>query len=561
MSTLLCVPIMVRDFDAALADAVESHRLGADLVELRVDEVFSGGDEMETRRILRLVAACPLPTIVTCRSTSEGGSYDGDEMARVALYERLGTASGQGEHPPRYLDFELDAYTKSENIRQKINLAVDHPDQKRDLATSLILSNHDFQQRPADLHRRVVRMREQPAARVHKFAFRARSLRDNLELFEMLSQRDTPMIALGMGEFGLMSRVLAPKFGAFLTFAALRPAGATAPGQPTLGELLELYRFRAIKATTKVYGVVGWPVSHSMSPMVHNALFESARFDGVYVPLPIAVSEGAAPDDAYLQLKATLGALVDDERLDLCGCSVTLPHKEHLVRLGRERGWEIDPIADAVGAANTLVISRDAGRVRSARVMNTDIEAAVSGLREALGGVEGRRFAVLGAGGVARAIAAGLAREGGEVTLLNRTLGKGEQLAKELNASLASRGLLHPSGRVSASSLDAVGVPPMNAIVNCTPVGMKGGPAPDDLPPSAAMLMRQQPAPLVMDTVYTPVDTPLLRAAAAAGCKTLDGVGMFARQAAAQSLAWTSHPATVSDIERMVRRKLAPPQA
>ncbi len=561
MSTLLCVPIMVRDLDEALADAREAQRLGADLVELRIDEVFSGGDEIETRRILRLIADCPLPTIVTCRSATEGGSYDGDEMARVSLYERLGTASGKGEHPPRYLDFELEAYTKSENIRQKINLAVDHPSQTRDLSTSLILSNHDFQQRPADLQRRVVRMREQAAAKVHKFAFRARSLRDNLELFEMLAQRDTPMIALGMGEFGLISRVLAPKFGGFLTFAALRPAGATAPGQPTLTELLDLYRFRAIKPSTRVYGIVGWPVSHSMSPMVHNALFEAAAFDGVYVPLPIAVGDDASSDDAYLQFKATLGSLVDDERLDLCGCSVTLPHKEHLVRFARERGWAIDPLADAVGAANTLVIGRTDRHVGSARILNTDIEAAVSGLREALGAITARRFGVIGAGGVARAIAAGLACEGGHVTIFNRTVAKAERLALELNESLRSRGVLAGSGSISSGVMDDVGREPLDAIINCTPIGMKGGPAPEESPVRVQDLAARHAAPLVMDTVYTPVETPLLRAAAAAGWRKLDGVGMFARQAAAQSRQWTSHDATVSDIERMVRKKLAMPLA
>jgi len=574
---------MVRDADDALADAAEAKRLGADIVELRIDEMFSGGAqadmELEIRRVLRLVAECPLPTIVTCRSSREGGSYDGDESARVSLYERLGTASGTGEHPPRYLDFELESYTASENIRQKINLAVDHPRQQRDLSTSLILSNHDFQQRPTDLHRRVLRMREQPAARVHKFAFRCRSLRDNLELFEMLGQRDTPMIALGMGEFGLMSRVLSPKFGGFLTFAALRPAGATAPGQPTLGELLGMYRFREINARTKVYGIVGWPVSHSMSPMVHNARFASAGHEGVYLPLPIPVTEGASGEDSYLQFKATLGALVDDPRLDFAGCSVTLPHKENLVRLARERGWEIDPIADAIGAANTLVIERDghdehgASGVRGARVMNTDIEAAVSPLREAMGGsrdpvgggIQGKSFGVLGAGGVARAVSAGLACEGARVTIFNRTASKAIALAEELTRSLSGRGVLRAGATINGAALADAVRGEVAAYVNCTPIGMKGGPLPAESPLDVGALQREIAArggtpPLVMDTVYSPIETPLLRAARDAGWRTVDGVGMFARQAAAQSAAWLGNvagdAATVGDIERMVREKL-----
>src|SRR5690349_14457802 len=137
---------MVQDEESALADARAAKDAGADLVEFRIDDVFSGsGDETEDKLVLRLVGQSPCPCIVTCRSALEGGHYDGDEMARVSLYERLGTAAGAGELPPRYLDIEYSAYGRSANIRQKVNLAVDHPAQVRDLRTSLILSMHDFQ--------------------------------------------------------------------------------------------------------------------------------------------------------------------------------------------------------------------------------------------------------------------------------------------------------------------------------------------------------------------------------------------------------------------------------
>src|SRR5262249_43988623 len=151
----------------------------------------------------------------------------------------------------------------SANIKQKINLAIDHPEQIRDLTTSLILSSHDFNSRPPDLIRQLERMYSEPACRVVKVAFRTRSVRDNLELLDIVSagragdSGGKPIIALGMGPFGLMSRVLAPKFGGFLTFASLRRDSAPAPGQPTISELLGLYRFRSIGSATKVYGVIG----------------------------------------------------------------------------------------------------------------------------------------------------------------------------------------------------------------------------------------------------------------------------------------------------------------
>src|SRR5690606_38233699 len=139
MTTLVCVPIMVHDEPSALGDAAAARDAGADLVEFSFDEAFHGtGDDEGLALAVRVVSRSPLPCIATCRPTWEGGHYDGDEPGRIALFERLGTAFGRGEHPPRYIDVELAAYTRSANIRQKINLAVEHPERSRDLRTSLI---------------------------------------------------------------------------------------------------------------------------------------------------------------------------------------------------------------------------------------------------------------------------------------------------------------------------------------------------------------------------------------------------------------------------------------
>ncbi|MEO1534244.1 MAG: type I 3-dehydroquinate dehydratase, partial [Planctomycetota bacterium] len=330
MPTLVCVPIMVDDPAAARADAQSAKDAGADIVELRIDSYFPGseGDAEDTLRIetLRsLIADCPLPVILTCRSADEGGDYDGDESDRVSLLEKLCV---NVEHPPAYLDFELAAYQRSANIRQKINLCVDHPKQQRDVRTRLILSMHDFDQRPSDLMRRLADAWAEPAASVVKFAYRCRSIRDNLEIFEILRDAPKPTIGLGMGEFGLMSRVLAPKFGGFLTFASLRDSAATAPGQPTISDLLGMYRIRSIGKDTSVYGVIGWPVTQSMSPLIHNAGFEARGWDGVYLPMPVPDS-----DEAF---KATVLALIDDRELGFSGASVTIPHKLRLDRFAKE---------------------------------------------------------------------------------------------------------------------------------------------------------------------------------------------------------------------------------
>lgn len=569
--TLICVPIMVQDVASALADAAAARDLAANLVEFRLDDFFTGvqgpdGDR-EIASILTLVRESPLPCIVTCRPEpgGEGGRYDGDEPARIALFERLGAT----DHPPRYLDVELATYTRSANVKQKINLAVRHDAQVRDLSTSLILSSHDFQGRPRDLLRTLGAMRAEPAAALVKVAYHARSLRDNLELFDILRERDRPTIALAMGEFGLMSRVLAPKFGAFLTFASLRPSSTTAPGQPTVRELIDLYRFRAITPRTRVLGVIGFPVGHSLSPAVHNAGFESLGESGwaerdeqagdipgthagaVYLPLPI-------PPE-YEHFKATLGALLDHPALSFAGCSVTIPHKEHLLRFAREEIvrhgdslpelWHIDPSAADSGAANTLAVRRDAlGRITSCLVRNTDGVAAVDALRPHLP-LTGACIGLLGAGGAARAIACQLLRSGARVVVFNRTPARAQELARDL-APLG--------GAIIAATLDAFDLHPCDALINCTPVGMHGGPAPDESPLPESKLVRGPR--VVMDTVYNPLETPFLAAARRQGLITVTGLEMFVRQAAAQFAEWTGRTAPIGLFRQVASETLSTPR-
>lgn len=541
MPTLVCVPIMVESVERAIADAVLAGEHGADLVEYRIDELFSTLDDLPD--VVRLVDGSPLPCIVTCRPIWEGGFYDGDEDERVAMFERLGTS----DTPPRYIDAELAAYARSANERMKIDLAVDHPGQQRDLRTRLILSSHDFSGRPADLTRRVLKMQSEPAAAVHKVAFRARSLRDNLELFDLLAESPKPMIALGMGEFGLMSRILAPKFGGFLTFASLRDEATTAPGQPSLHDLLETYRFRSIGRATKVYGIVGWPVGHSRSPLIHNAGFEQVGHDGVYVPMPVA--SGDDPETSYASLKATLLEFIEHPSLDFAGCSVTLPHKENLVRLARERGWSLDRVSEASGSANTVVVERDErGGAASVRVANTDAAAALHGLERELGSLRGKRVLMLGAGGVARAIAFALAGEGAELLVTNRTTSRAERLAADINEAHAGAATaLDWSDRESTKA---------DAVVHCTSMGMSGGPAPEESPLGPDAFAYLPPETVLLETVYAPVRTTLLSMARDAGWRILDGVEMFVEQGAKQFELWTGCPAPRENFARLVRDAL-----
>ncbi|MFI4859493.1 MAG: shikimate dehydrogenase [Phycisphaerales bacterium JB063] len=531
--TQLCVPIFVYDPDTARADVARAAQAGADLVELRIDPWADQHENTEASAdgLVRLIRESPLPCIVTCRPAWEGGLFDGDDADRISLLEHLGTACAG--HGPAYFDVELAAYQRSANLRQKIHLVADHPgqDTPRERGAGLILSSHDFEQRPSDLLRRVADMADAEGCRVVKVAWYARSLRDNLEAFELLTAKHKPTIALCMGEFGLPSRVLARKFGALLTFAALGDDEQTAPGQPTVQQLKRRYRWDHIGPATQVFGVIGDPVGHSMSPAIHNAGFDAVGYDGVYLPMRI-------PPE-YEHFKATVDAWLNDPRLDFRGASVTIPHKQNLLRFVEEQGGEIEPLAAKIGAANTLH-KRDDGSLYAG---NTDYAALLDAVCDALDierdVLAGTPVAIRGAGGAARAAVAGFTHYGAHVTVHNRTPGNAAALAQAFDAQHAA--------------LDAVDLSATDILINCTPVGMHPhvDASPIEIAHCASPIAHP---PLVFDTIYNPHETQLLRDAKAIGCKTIPGIEMFVRQAAAQFETWTGHAAPVSCFRQAIRQ-------
>jgi len=521
-STLIAVPLAVHrtdDVGAALQRAMAAKEQGADVIEWRIDEMAD--DDGAIAATCRLVHESPLPCIVTCRSAEEGGGFEGTEQTRIAILEALAT----GAHPPRYIDLEWSAWQRSANLRQKVRLCIAHDAQLRALHTGLILSSHDFTTRPPDLLRRVAEMSAVDESGVLKIVWMPRSVRDNLEALELAAGATKPAIVLCMGEMGLMSRVLAPKYGAFLSFAAIDEGQESAPGQPTLRELIELYRFRQINRATRVYGVIGWPVSHSQSPRWHNERMARARADAVYLPLPVA--------PGWESFKATMASFLADRMLSFRGASVTIPHKENLLRFVRESGGVVDPLAQRIGAANTLVVEKDG----SLRAINTDAPAAVgallSGMKIPASALRARRIAVLGAGGAARAVAAGCAELGAKVVIFNRTSERAEEVARALHDQpCESGGRTH----VVAGRPDSVSCGCFDVFVNCTPVGMTGGPDPTGIPLPDEVTLNEQVT--IFDTVYAPEVTPLLSLARERGATAISGSGMFERQAELQAQAW-----------------------
>ncbi|MCC6681923.1 MAG: type I 3-dehydroquinate dehydratase [Phycisphaeraceae bacterium] len=512
--TALTAAIMVRSLEQALAEAAIAAENGADLIELRID-----GFTDDLKQLATLVQRCPLPCIITCRSAEEGGEFDGDEQTRIAALEHAAI----GPRQPAYIDLELATHQRSANLRQKIALIVQHDDQQRPVDTRLILSAHDFRGRPNDLLQKFEAMAKTPHCRIIKVAWLARSLRDNIEAFELIEQRCKPTIALCMGEFGLPSRVLAKKFDALLTFAAVKDGLGTAIGQPTIHELKKLYRWDAIQRDTKVYGVIGDPVGHSRSPHIHNAGFTATGYNGVYLPLRI-------PPE-YEHFKATAGAWLDYKPLDFRGASVTIPHKHNLLKFVKECGGEVEQLSDRIGAANTLAVREDG----SLYACNTDYAAALdvvcAKMEIAREQLRGKRVFVFGAGGVGRAVVAGYSHYGAQIRLSDIDAARVAQLAEEFAG---------PQYQVKPAASADLRSEPADIIINCSPLGMH--------PHEQSCAIEQWPDwagenTVVFDMVYNPLLTRLLREAAARGCATVSGLEMFLHQAAAQFKLWTNLPA------------------
>ena len=336
-----------------------------------------------------------------------------------------------------------------------------------------------------------------------------------------------------MGEAGTVSRILAKKFGAFLTFASLADGEASAPGQLTIAEMKNLYRWDAIKPSTKTYGVVAHPVRHSMSPAIHNAAFDATGFDAVYLPLLV--------EPSYEAFKAFMETFVNFPGLDLSGLSVTIPHKQNALRYLKEKGAEVEELADRIGAVNTIDIRRDDGIKLAGS--NTDYAAILHSVTDKMGisrhELKNLPIAILGAGGTGRAALAAFAHYGAKVFITNRTHDRAAELAKEFSAT--------------AVSLDELCKSDCRVWINTTSVGMHPN---IDASPFDDVKIPFTRDTVVFDTVYNPIQTKLLKQAETAGAATINGVEMFVRQAEAQFTLWTKLKAPREVMREVVENRL-----
>ena len=499
-STRICVPICTSNLAEMEARVLRAANV-ADVIELRIDCLSEQDVPKFVERVGPIIEAARVPVIITFRPEEEGG------YRKLTINERKEFWQSMKPSPNVLFDIEYELATTVAVIR----------------SSNIICSNHYFAGLPEDIERRYQRLAGTPA-RILKIAVYANDAVDCLPIFHLLQRAANDgkkLIALAMGDAGLTTRILGPSRGAYLTYAALEEDSGTAPGQLTIDQSRSLYRIDKITPQTQVFGLVGSPVMHSISPHVHNSGFEAEGIDAVYIPFEVK------------DLKAFVERMVRPTSREfdwqLGGLSVTAPHKlavmEHL-------DW-IDERAREIGAVNTIVI--DGEKLRG---HNTDVDGFIEPLSSAIELTADFKAAVLGAGGAANAALWSLKNQGVDVVLFARDVQKARSLADKF--------------KVSCESLEGASFEGFDVVVNATPLGSLG--ARQEQTPATSEQLRN--VRLAYDLVYNPSETRFMREAQAAGCQTLGGMEMLVAQARRQFKLWTGRTAPTEVMHAAALRGL-----
>ena len=488
----ICVAV-VGSTGAELAEKAES--LGRDnpFIEFRLDYVKNPVQALPALK--KFFSYHPeVIAIGTCRRANNGGKFKGSVASQLDV---LGKAAAAG---CQLVDIELESAAsvkaaELEKLRSK---------------AGLILSFHDFRA-TRKLDETFEKMKSH-AADFYKLVTTATSLHDNVLMMKFLERasHDHSIVGLCMGEQGIISRVLSLRAGSAFTFAAATVGEETGPGQIAAKTLRDVYRTEQVDAATRVYGVAGDPVSHSLSPAMMNAAFRRENVNAVFLAL---------------HAKTISDLLACVREIPIHGLSVTMPYKEEIVKHLDNH----DPLTQKTGACNTVVRGAD-GRLFG---FNTDVAGVVRPLEQRLT-LQGAKIVVLGAGGAARAAVFGLKARGAEVFILNRTPAAAQKLARQAKAKSIKR-------------TDLKKIKP-DVIINATPVGMNDA-------RTSPLNEKEIEARYVMDMVYQ-CETRFVKLARARGATIIPGQEMFVQQGARQFEIWTGKPAPEADMQNEVQAAL-----
>jgi len=478
---------------AAAATASEMSRQiraaspSARTLELRLDWLSSDAERARLIHWLKAHRPANITFLATCRRKSGGGKLTGDIARQLYWLSQAREAGCQ------WCDVEMETFRE---LPEGFLRAYPVPPR-------IMLSIHDFERTPSLPHDIIVAHHGQVDA--VKIAAQAKTIADSVRLLK-LARHSRNFVAIPMGDVGLPARLLALREGSELAYAPI--AEATAPGQISLEETIRLYRPHLLNEKTQVYGVIGDPIGHSLSPVLHNTGFAARHMNAVYLPFLVH------------WLGDFLKAIPD---FGIRAFSVTIPHKQAILKHLKE----CEPLAAEIGAVNTVVVRRDG----SLYGCNTDYVGVLRALQKKLR-IEGSRVLIFGAGGSGHAAAFALARAGAQVYICARR----ENAAKELARAVG--GEVIPRRALRTESFDA--------ILNATPVGMHPH---EGISPLSA---RELQCRIVMDLIYRPERTKLLEIAAQKGIATVSGVNMFLAQGFAQWEIWTGKRAPEAAMRRAV---------
>jgi 3-dehydroquinate dehydratase/shikimate dehydrogenase len=444
-------------------------------------------------RIKRFMETHPgTVAIATCRRVANGGKFRGSIASQLDILSKAAASGCQ------MIDIELQTASKCKPALW----------QKLRTRAAVILSFHDFRA-TKKLDETLEKMLTYPAD-FYKVVSTATTLSDNVTMIKFLAREGDrhSMVSMCMGEQGIVSRVLGVRAGSLFTFASATAGEETAPGQITAQELRSVYRIEQVDVATRVYGVVGDPIAHSLSPTIMNAAFRRENVNAVYLGL---------------HAKTLKDLLTCVREIPIHGLSVTMPYKESILPYLDNT----DSHTTKIGACNTVVRAQD-GKLYG---FNTDAAGIVRPLERRLSTLEGARILVLGAGGAARAAVFGLKERGSEVYILNRSLAPAKKLAHQARARIIKRADLKKMA--------------FDVIINATPVGMGNS---RDTP----LQDKEINSRYVFDMIYDPGETRFLKLGKERGAQIIPGIEMFVHQAARQFEIWTGKPAPWDEMLRVV---------
>ncbi|MCX6594097.1 MAG: shikimate dehydrogenase [Acidobacteria bacterium] len=485
----ICIALGFPTTEKLLEHAHREVDAGERFLEFRLDYLPRPIDGVAVIR--EFLAAHPEAVVLaTCRRHQNRGHFNG------SIDEQVNILSHAVDAGARAVDLEIESAESSlahlEALRSKC---------------FFIVSYHNFDGTPPldPLVRRMTKV----GADAYKVVTTARKPSDPQRVLALAkAYPKLKFILLAMGEVGFPTRVLSPAAGGLYTYAAPLAAEGTAPGQVSARQLRNLYRIEKFTKAAKVFGVIADPVRHSISPAVHNRALQARRIDGVYLPFLVKP----------VQLRDFL--LLAD-RLPISGVSVTIPHKQKIIRYLDV----VEPLARRIGAVNT--VWRKAGKWRGT---NTDAAGVTKPLAKHLR-LGKAQVLVVGNGGAARGAAFALADAGATLALTGRNPDRVRALAKACGAEPLLREQLRANGRK------------FDAVVHATPLGMF--PHPDE-----CFFDDEIPGELVFDMVYNPMETLLLKRAKQQGCTVIPGIQMFVEQAVAQFEIFTGESAPRAVMEK-----------